>query len=53
MISNIDNLYSGYALTQLPFHVRLYVKSFYPSPFRFVKNGGFVLEDSSFITNNS
>lgn len=48
MISNIDNLYSGYALTQLPFHVILYVKSFYPSPFRFVKNGGFVLEDSSF-----
>ena len=24
------NLYSGYVLTQLPFHVTLYIKSFYP-----------------------
>ncbi len=39
-----QQLYSGYVITTLPFYVRLYVKSFYPRPFRFTQNGGFILE---------
>lgn len=39
-----NDFYGGYVFTTLPFYVRLYVKSFYPRPFRFTQNGGFILE---------
>jgi len=45
MFINKNNyLYGGYVFTNVPFYLRLHIKSFYPPPFRFTQNGGFILE---------